>query len=126
MSDDHQLGFLLLDQLGDGVGAGLQEVRLLLRLHLLALGLGLSDLLQALTLGERRLRTVLVQQLEQLHGGLLVQRLRELVHWRRHLQTLLEDGLLALHTDVLRPAHEAGQVALRLDVLACAGERAKN
>lgn len=118
VSDDHELSLLLLDQLGDGVGSGTQEVGLLLRCHFLALSLGLSDLLQALGLGQWRLWAVLVEQLEQLNGGLLVQSLGELVDWGRDSQTLLENGLLALDADVLGPSDETGQITLGLDVLA--------
>lgn len=64
MSDDYQLGFLLLHQLGDGVGTATDKVRLLLGLDILTLGLGLGDLLQALLLGQSGLRTVLLQQFE--------------------------------------------------------------
>lgn len=118
MRDDDQRGFLLLDQLGHGVGAGAQGAALLLGRHLLAGLLGLGGSLQAVLLGQVGLGTVLLEQLEQLHGSLFVGGLGELVHWGRHLQTLLQHGLVALHTDVLGPAHEAAQVALGLNILA--------
>lgn len=118
MSDDDQGGLLLLDQLGHGVGAGTQGGGLLLGWHILAGLLGLSGGLQAVLLGQLRLGTVLLEQLEQLDGGLFVRGLGELVHWRRDLQTLLQHGLVALHTDVLGPTHEAAQVALGLNILA--------
>lgn len=64
MSDDNQLSFLLLNELGNRVGTGRNIAGLLLGLNFLALGLGLSQLLQALLLGQRGLWAVLLQQLE--------------------------------------------------------------
>jgi len=61
---------------------------------------------------------VLVQELEQLGGGVLVESVRELGDGRGHLQALMEDDLLALETDVLGPFDEAGEVGLGADVLA--------
>lgn len=119
MGNDHQLGLLLLDQLGHRVGTGGHIAGLLLGLHILALGLSLGDLLQAQLLGQRRLGAVLLQQLEQLHGGGLVQSLAELVDWWWDLQALLEHSLLTLHPDVFGPANETGQIALGLHILAC-------
>lgn len=49
--------------------------------------------------------------------SLPVQCLCELVDWWRNLETLHQDRLLSLHTDVLGPSHEATQVTLWLDVL---------
>lgn len=118
MRDDDQRGFLLLDQLGDGVGARAKGGGLLLGWHLLAGLLGLSGGLQAVLLGQGRLGTVTLQQLEQLHSGLFVGGLGELVHWGRHLQTLLQHRLVTLDADVPRPAHETAQVALGLNILA--------
>lgn len=117
MGDDDQLGFLLLNQLSDGVCTGLQEVWLLLRGDFLSLGLGLSNLLQSLFLGQWRLWAVFLQQLKQLHGSLFVQRLAELVNWWWNLQTLLEYSLLPLDTDVFGPSHETGEITLGLNIL---------
>lgn len=64
MGDDNQLSFLLLNELGNSVGTGSNIAGLLLGLNLLALSLGLSQLLQALLLGQWRLWAVLLQQLE--------------------------------------------------------------
>merc|ERR1712025_504703 len=63
-------------------------------------------------------RSVLLRELEERSSRLLVQALAELVdHWR-HLESLLEDGLLSLEADVLGPSDESRQVTFRLDVLA--------
>lgn len=40
----------------------------------------------------------------------------ELVDSRRHLQSLHQDALLPLNSDVLGPLHEAGQITHGLDV----------
>lgn len=49
--------------------------------------------------------------------------MRELRDGRGDLEALVQDDLLALQADILRPLHEAGEVGLRLDVLAyIAGE----
>lgn len=45
--------------------------------------------------------------------------MRELCDGRGDLETLVKDDLLALKADVLRPLDEAGEISLRLDVLAC-------
>lgn len=118
MSDDDQLSFLLLNQFGDGVCTGANKAGLLLGLDILALSLSFSNLLQALLLGNGGFRAVFLQQLEHLDGGGFVKSLAELVDWWRNLQALLQNSLLALHTDVLGPFDETGQVTFGLDVLA--------
>lgn len=64
------------------------------------------------------LRAVLVEELEQLSGGVLVQSVRELGNGRGDLETLVEDNLLALEADVFGPFDEASQVGLGADILA--------
>ena len=78
-----------------------------------------GGLLEAGALLELRLRAVLVQELEQLRRRVLVERVRELGDRGGHLQALGKDDLLALEADVFGPLHEAGEVGLRADVLAC-------
>lgn len=107
MSDDDELSFLLLHQLGDGVAAGSQGVWLLGWCLILASDLSFGLRLQAGALLQLCLRTILLQDLEELDGGLLVQSLRELVNWWRDLQALLQNCLVALDADVLRPSDEA-------------------
>ena len=118
MSNDDQLGFLLLDQACDGVDARTHHWRALgghisTSLHALLSPGAEAGLLLLLALW-----TVLVQKTEQLGGCLSVKGLVELVDGRRHLQTLQKSSLLALETHVLGPSHKAGQVTLGLDVLA--------
>lgn len=56
------------------------------------------------------LGAVLVQELEELRSGVLVESVRELSDGGGNLQALGEDDLLALEADVFRPLHEAGEV----------------
>lgn len=50
--------------------------------------------------------------------GLSVERAAaELVDWRWDLQTLVQHGTLTLETNVSRPAHETGEITLRLHIL---------
>jgi hypothetical protein len=139
VSDQDQLGFLLLDQLGDGVGTRLDLVLFPEWRQILAIGLGLGGNLQTVDFSHTGLWAVLFDQLEQLHGcgenqifieidfhgilielltGLFVQSLRELVDWWWNLQTLLQNGLVALDAHIFGPTHETGQVTFGLDVLA--------
>lgn len=118
MRDDDEGGFLLFDQPGDGVGARLEGVGLLVWRHVLTVLLGLSGRLQTVLLGQLGFGPVLFKQLEQLDGGLLVRGLGELVYGWWHLQTLLKHGLVALNADVLGPTHKPGQVTAGLNVLA--------
>ena len=53
------------------------------------------------------LGAVLVQKFEELSSGVLVESVRELGNCRWHLQALVEDDLLALQADILRPFNEA-------------------
>ena len=86
---------------------------------LLLLSGGLSLSLETSLLLLLGLRAVLVQELEQLGGSVLVESVGELSNGRGNLETLVQDDLLALKADVFRPFDEAGQVGGRLDVLAC-------
>jgi hypothetical protein len=76
-----------------------------------AAGLGLGLGLEARLLLVGGLRLVVVEELEELGGLVLVERLGELVHGRRHLEALHEHTALALDADVARPADEAADVA---------------
>lgn len=118
VSDDDKLSFLLLDQLGDGVAAGSQVLDLLGWCLVLSGDLSFGLCLQAGGLLQLRLWAVFLQELEELNGGLLVECLRELVDCWGHLQSLLQDSLVALDADVLGPSDEARQIALGLDILA--------
>lgn len=106
MRDDDELGFLLFDQLGDGVATSSQGVWSLGWCLFLAGDLRFSLCLKTSALLQLCLWAVLLQELEELDGGLLVQCLRELVDWWWDLEALLQDCLVALDADVFRPSHE--------------------
>ena len=86
---------------------------------LLAVGCSRSGSGQASFLLLLRLRPVLVKELEQLGSGVLIQGVLELRDCWGNLQTLAENDLLALETDILGPFHEAGKVGFGEDALAC-------
>jgi len=89
-------GFTLLGiTLGDGLGLGIKTSLLLLT----------------------RLGAVFVHQAEKLSGGIFVEVIAELGNRWGDLQTLIEDDLLALKTDIFWPFDKSGQVASRLNVL---------
>jgi len=116
--DDDERGLLRLDERDDVVEAVLGEERLLGVLDLLALGGrggGGGETRLLLLLG---LRAVLVEELEELGRGVLVEGVRELRDGGGNLEALVEDDLLPLQADVFGPLDEAGQVTDGLDVLA--------
>lgn len=121
ISDDDKAGLLCLNESDAVVQAVLDEKRLLLGLgsSLLLLSSCLRRSLKTGLLLLLRLRTVLVQELEKLGRSVFVEGVRELCDGRGDLETLVKDDLLALKADVLRPLDEAGEISLRLDVLAC-------
>ena len=113
----YQLSFLLLDQRGDGVHATANAIRPFGRLIRFAgLRLGFRALFQTEFLLCSTLRTILLEQFEQLRRRLFVQCLSELIDRRWHFQTLQENTALTLDTDVLRPFDETGQITLVLNV----------
>lgn len=118
VGDDDKGSLLGLNESDDVVETVLGEERLFgvglgLALSGGSSGLGKTGLLLLLGLG-----AVLVQKLEQLGRGVLVESVGELGDGRGNLKTLVKDDLLALETDVLGPLDEAGEVGLGLDVLA--------
>lgn len=119
VGDEDEGSLLVLDQADDVVETVLDDVGLLgdvlLLLALLDGGGLLQETLLLLDLG---LRAVLVEELESLGGGVLVENLLELGDRRGHLEAHVEDLLLALKTDILGPLHHARQVASGLDILA--------
>lgn len=119
VGDEDERGLLVLDQANNVVETVLDDVGLLADvLLLLALLDGGSLLEETLLLLRLGLRAVLVEELEGLGGGVLVEDLLELGNRRRDLQAHVEDLLLALEADILRPLNHARQVALGLDRLA--------
>lgn len=74
---------------------------------LLLLSSGGSGSFQSGLLLRLGLGTVLVEELEQLGSSVLVESVGELSDGRGNLQTLVEDDLLTLKTDVFGPFDEA-------------------
>lgn len=101
------------------VQAGLDEEGLLGLIRLLATGKVGSLLLKASLLLLLGLALVLVKKAEKLGGSVLVENLGELGDGGRALEALVEDDLLALKANVLRPLDEAGEVGSVTDALAC-------
>lgn len=54
-----------------------------------------------------------------MYTSLSVKGLGKLVDWRWNLQSLIQDSLLALESDVLWPFHKSAQVSFRLNILSC-------
>lgn len=119
VGNDDERSLLGLDERNDVVQAVLGEQGLLVRLDLLVLGGGSSSSVETGLLLLLGLGAVLVEELEELGRGVLVEGVRELGDGRGHLEALVEDDLLALQADVFGPLDEAGQVTDGLDVLAC-------
>jgi hypothetical protein len=119
MSNHHKRGLLCLNEGNCVVQAILGKEWLLrvLGLSLLVLSSGLSDSIKASLLLLLSLRAVFVQKLEKLGSSVLVEGVGELSNGGGNLETLVEDDLLALKTNIFRPLDEAGQVFLGLNIL---------
>lgn len=118
VGDEDKRSLLVLDQTNNVVETVLGSVGLLgdilLLLALLDGGGLLEETLLLLGLG---LRAILVEELESLGGGVLVENVLELGESRGNLQAHLKDLLLALEADVLGPLDHTAHVTLGLDVL---------
>jgi len=85
---------------------------------LFAFALGFGGGKQTSFLLHLGLGTVFVEQLEELRGRVLIKDFGKLIDCWRYLETLIEDSLLALETNVFGPLDIAGEVTLWLDILA--------
>lgn len=118
VGDEDERSLLVLDQTDNVVETILGSVGLLGNILLLLALLDSSSLLQeTLLLLGLGLRAVLVEELESLGGGVLVEDVLELGKSRRNLQTHLKDLLLALEADILGPLDHTAHVTLGLDIL---------
>lgn len=117
ISDDDEVGLLVLDEGDDVVESRLDEEGLLGLVRLLSVGEVGSLGLEANLLLLLRLSLVLVQETEELSGSVLVEDVGELSDRGRSLETLVEDNLLTLKTNVLGPLNEAGEVSGRANRL---------
>jgi hypothetical protein len=119
VSNQDKGGLLVLDETNDVIETVLDGVGLLADiLLLLAFGDGSGLLVETLLLLNLGLRAVLAEELEGLGGGVAVESVLELGNSRGHLETEVQDLLLALQANILWPLDEAGKVTLGLDVLA--------
>jgi len=112
VGDDDELGLVLLNKSGDMVETKLEVHGLVGLLGTTLLSLGLESV-GLLLLG---LRGVLSEQFKELGSLVLLEGLGELVDLRGDLESLHEDSLLTLDSDVARPFDKAGEVARWLDV----------
>lgn len=121
--DDDKLGLLVLNEVSNVVQAefgdnGLRADKLRDLLATLDGGLlGLSELDETFLLGLLVLRGILGQKLEEGKGLSAIKGLGELVDGGRHLETVIDDLLLALDTDVSRPADKARNISLVVNVV---------
>jgi hypothetical protein len=119
VGDQDKRGLLVLNETNNVVETVLDVVGLLADiLLLLAIGNGGGLGVETLLLLNLGLGAVLVEELEGLGGGVAVQGALELSDGRRNLEAEVQDLLLALEADILRPLDEATEVALGLHVLA--------
>lgn len=117
MSNNNKVGLFRLNEGDTVVQPIFDEERLLVFLLSLAFSSGLSLGFKSglfLLLG---LRTIFVQQLEQLRSRILIKGVGKLSNGGRDLETLVEDDLLPLKADVFGPLDKPGQVSGRLNVL---------
>jgi len=112
VGDNDELGLVLLDEGRHVVETELEMKRLVALLGIL----GLSGSLQSGGLFLVGLRLVLGEQFKELAGLVLLEGLLELVDGGGHLQSLEQNSLLSLDTDVSGPLDESGEVTLGLDV----------
>jgi len=108
VGDEDKRSLLVLDQTDDVVETVLGGIWLLADILLLLSLLDGSSLLhKSLLLLGLALWTVLVEELESLSGGVLIEDVLELGDRRWDLQAEVEDLLLALKADILGPLHHA-------------------
>jgi len=117
MSDDDEVGLLGLDKSDNMVETKLDKQWLLVLLLFLVGSGSRSSRHKTGLLLLFALRAILVKELEQLNGRVLVESVVELSDGGRHLEALVQDDLLALKANILGPFDEAGQVCLRANVL---------
>jgi len=112
VSNDNQLSLLLFNEGGHVVETELEMNGLL---SLLVLG-GFSLRLKSKLLLLSVLGRVFSEELDKVGSLVLLESLSELVNGRGDLQSLEENSLLSLNTDVLGPLDKSGEVSLGLDV----------
>ena len=111
MGHDDELGFTLLDEVGNVVKTELKNVWLITT----GLSFLLGSLLESFLLLLSGLWGILGEELEELGSLVLVNGLLELEKGSRGLQSHEQNSLLSLDSDVLWPLDESGEVLLWLD-----------
>jgi hypothetical protein len=109
VGDDDETSTLLLNKLGHVVETVLEDLGLG-GCNLLTSSLGGGGSLKTGSLLLGTLGTVRGEEAEEVGSLVLVKSLSELVDAGGNLETLHEDGLLALDTHITRPLHVTGQV----------------
>jgi len=112
VSDDDHLGFVLFDEGGDVVETKLDVHGLVSLLFVSSFGLSLQS--EGLFLVS--LRLILSKQFKKLGSLVLLESIGELVDGGGHLQSLHQDSLLSLDSNVARPFDETGEVTFGLDI----------
>jgi len=119
VSNDDELGLLVLDEVSDVVETVFQDVWLgSLVLLVSVLNLVLSGSQKSLLLLFLAFSGVLGEKSEEVASLVGFQGVGELIDGWWDLQSLHEDSLLTLELDVLGPSDETGQVTTMLDVIA--------
>jgi hypothetical protein len=118
VGNDNELGGFSFDEVDDLVDTAGQAWWSLSRLIWLSVSACLGTGHESSLLLSLRFWGVLLGELEELGSRLLVQSLAELVDAWGNLESLLENGALALKLDVLWPSNESSQIALWLNILA--------
>jgi len=119
MSNDDELGLLVLDEVGDVVETVFQDLWLgSLVLLVSTFNLVLSGSQKSLFLLFLAFSGVLGEESEEVAGLVGFQGVGELIDGWWDLQSLHEDSLLTLELDVSGPSDETGQVTTMLDVIA--------
>jgi hypothetical protein len=116
ISNDNELSLLGFDQ-GNNVVQTVLDDSGLFGLDLLALSLGSGSSTETVLLLSSGLGSVLGSELEELSSSVLIQNLSELVDRWGNLETLVQDLLLTLKTNILRPLDETRKITLGLDIL---------
>jgi len=111
VGNDNELGGTVFNELSDVVETELEEDGLGS-----GLSVGTSGGLESVVLGLSGLGRVLVEELKEVSGLRFLNSVGELGNAWWDLESLHEDSLLSLDSDVLRPSDESGEVSLGLDV----------
>lgn len=117
ISDKNQLSLFVFDQSGNVVDTVFNHEGFFTLVDFFAIGSGFSGSGKTSLLFLFGFGAVFVQEFESLGSGVFVHNTGELVKNGGNLQTLLEDSLLTLETDVFGPFNETRKITFGLNVL---------